>query len=71
VLRHAEHKTDDLVMCSVPVPGSTKSPPIDDVTHQVEVVTFDLAQKIDEKVGATPARTEVKVGNEYAPIPSA
>jgi hypothetical protein len=43
---HPEDQTDDFVMIGIPVPGSAKTPSINDVADEVEFFALNIAQEV-------------------------
>jgi hypothetical protein len=46
--RHSEDQAEDFVMIGIPVPGSAKTPAINDIADEIEFLALNVTQEIYE-----------------------
>jgi hypothetical protein len=51
-----------------PIEAFAHVPKVDDVPDEVEVIAFDVFEKIEKGFGLAPMRAKVKVGHPNGPI---
>src|SRR5271163_3320665 len=64
----AQQLLDDVVMRLRPVPAGAQAPAVDDVAYQIDRVSLDVAQHIQDKMGLAAARSQVQVRQEKRPV---
>src|SRR5208282_4912510 len=64
----AQEFLDDVVMRLRPVPAGAEAPAVDDIADQIDRVSLDMAQHIQDKVGLAAARSQVQIREEKRPV---
>src|SRR5271165_5711692 len=64
----AQEFLDHIVMRLRPVPAGAEAPAVDDVPDQIDRVSLDMAQHIQDKMGLAATRSQVQVRQEQRPV---
>jgi hypothetical protein len=56
-----------IVRCG-PEPALAQPPPINDVANQIQGLTFDRMEKVDQQIGIAPGRAEMNIRNPNSTI---
>ncbi len=59
--RLPQYGLNDFIVGFCPIPTALQPPDVDDVAHQIKVIGFGMAKKIEQKVRLTAARTKMDI----------
>ena len=61
--RLAQQLLHHVVVALIPVPRALQAPDVDDVTDQIQVLAFSMAEEVEQEFRFASARSEMNVGN--------
>ncbi len=64
----AQKLLHDVVVRLRPVPAAAKPPAVDDVADEVDRVRLDVAKHVEDEIGLTAARSQMKIRKEQRAV---